>query len=368
MNSSGCPVGRMPLTALILVLVTLFGAVIGRADTLVLKNGETLKGKWDQVVGESLVFHSKTAGPVTVPGSQIQSFSTVVPAVALQKNGNTVHGRLRLTSKGQWEVVPAPNAPPVKSFTVIYPAATFQQYQQTLSSMPWLNWAGTASAGYSLQTGNTQSGTLNATVNATRLQPNIPGMNPKWRTVYSLATVLAHTKDTLTGVSISSNTFSTALRQDRLFGADADNFVFVMGEFDYVQPEGIRGRETVGGGFGRDLIKSPRATFSVLGGMTFVNTNYLTAGTPSLQSAEPLIGWKLTYKVWKSVVLNHDVNFYPNLSQTGQYNFDTETSLAAPLFKKLSFQISYLDLYVSNPPPASRKNNATFSAGISYTF
>ncbi len=352
--------------ALVLVLLG-FSAASAHADTLVLKSGERLKGSWERVEGTNLIFKSDTLGEVTVPASNIQSLSTTVPAVAILKNGKTVEGYLHLGAKGQWMLLPTQtNVPSVNTFTVIYPVATFHQYQKTSTSIPWRNWHGSANGGYGLQTGNTQARTLTATVDATRKQPDILGIDETWRTKFFLSSLLAHTKDNLTGASVSSNTFSTTIRQDRLF--DDGNYVFVFGQFDHIQPESIRGRETVGGGYGRDIIHTSKTTFSVLGGLTFVNTNFLTAGAPSQQSAELLVGEQFSTQFLKAVHLTHYVNFYPNLSQTGQYFFNTQTSLSIPLFKKLSFQISFIDFYLSNPPTGSLKNNATFSTGIGYNF
>ena len=62
------------------------------------------------------------------------------------------------------------------------------------------------------------------------------------------------------------------------------------------------------------------------------------------------------------------MNFYPSLTQTGQYRFDTSTTLSIPVRKKLSFQVSYIDFYLSNPGLGSHNNNSAFSIGLGYSF
>jgi len=343
-------------------------AMTCRADTLILKSGETLQGTWERVQGGNIVFKSDTLGEVTVPSGKVQSITTHIPAVAILKNGRTVEGQLELSPNGQWVLAPAVGkaATPLTTYTIIYPLAAYNEFLKTATAKPWQNWKGSANAGYGLQTGDIQASTLTATVNATRKQPDMVGVPEKWRTNFFLTSLLAHTKDNLTGVSVSSNTFSTGLRQDRFL--DASDFLFLFGQFDHIQPEGISSRETAGGGFGRDLVHTTRFTFSALGGLTFVNTNFIGNITPSERSAEVLVGERVSAQLTKFLHLDHQFNFYPNLSQTGQYRFDTATTLSMPLMKQLSFQVSYIDFYLTTPAAGSHNNNATFSMGIGYNF
>ncbi|HLI29895.1 MAG TPA: DUF481 domain-containing protein [Terriglobia bacterium] len=345
-----------------------FAAMTCHADTLILKSGETLKGAWERVQSGNIVFKSDTLGEVTVPAGKVQSITTTVPAVAILKNGRTVKGQLELSPKGEWVLAPAAGnaATPLAAYTIIFPRAAYNEFRKTATAKPWRNWKGSANAGYGLQTGDTQASTLTATVNATRKQPDIVGVAEKWRTNFFLTSLLAHTKDNLTGASVTSNTFSTGLRQDR-FLTSAD-FLFVFGQFDHIQPEGISSRVTAGGGFGRDLIHTTRLSVSGLGGLTFVNTNFIGSITPSERSAEVLVGERVSAQLTKFLHLDHQLNFYPNISQTGQYRFDTATTLSVPLKKKLSFQVSYIDFYLTTPAAGSHNNNATFSTGIGYNF
>jgi putative salt-induced outer membrane protein YdiY len=125
-------------------------------------------------------------------------------------------------------------------------------------------------------------------------------------------------------------------------------------------------RQTYGGGYGRDVVKNAKATFSVLGGITYVHEKFFDGSSSS--SAEALIGEKLGYQISKRVRLDHDFNFYPNLSDTGEYRFDTATTLSAKLAGKFSLNAGVIDLYLSNPPAGNKSNSVTFTTGIGYTF
>lgn len=355
---------KILLVALGLLLLPAFS----RADSITFKNGETLTGTWEQVEGGKIVFKSDNVGEITVAATKLESISVSTAAVAILKDGTTVSGDLQLDSKGALGLVPStkPGAAPETDFVIIYPAATFKKFEQTENARLWQDWNGSANLGYNLQSGDQQARNFSSTINATRNQPDIPGLSPKWRSTYFLTSLFANAKDTLTGATVNSSTLSTGLRQDWLFSGS--NFLFAFGQFDYVQPQGISNRETLGGGYGRDLIHTSKLVFSLMGGMTYVNTNFIGTASPAEQSAEALVGEKISAQPTKWLHLDHYLNFYPNLTQTGQYRFDTSTTLSIPVRKKLSFQVSYIDFYLSNPALGSHMNNSTFSTGLGYSF
>ena len=351
-----------------LLLIVLLGfAVSLQADVLTFKNGDVLTGTWERVQGGNLVFKSDSLGEITVSTDKIKSFVTTAPATALLPDGSSIDGNLLLTEGGKWQLIPTaqPNSKPIESFIAIYPEKSFATLEQSIHPKLSQNWKGSANLGYSLITGDTQARSLTGSVAATRLQPNVEGLDVKWRTNFFLTTLFSHAKASSSPAVVTSNTFSSGIRQDRLF--DVDNFVFLLAQYDYIQPQGIKFRQTYGGGYGHDLIHKPNFTFNVLGGLTFVRTDF-EGSTPVENSAELLLGEQLSAKLTKFLTLAHDINFYPNLSQTGEYRFDTSTVLSAAVSKRLSFMVSFVDFFLSNPPAGSHENNATLSTGIGVTF
>ncbi len=347
-----------------------------QADVLKLKNGDVIHGTWGRIVGETLFFKADVMGEITVKVDQVKSLETATPAVALQPKGLTAEGKIEVNPQGKWQLVPnaPPTSAPVEHLLAAYPEKSFAKLQKTIHAKPWQNWKGATNLGYSLITGDTQSRSFTANVNAHRNQPDIPGLSVKWRTNYSLTALLSHAKSSSSGAEISSNTFSSGVRQDRFFGSN--NFLFAVAQYDYIQPQGIKLRQTYGGGFGRDVIHHPQFDLTLLGGLTYVRTNFqntsafpLPPGTSVLQnSAELLTGEKVSAQLTKWLNLEHNLNFYPNLTRGGDYRFDTSTALAVPLTKRLSFSVSFVDFYLSNPLPGNHKNNATLSTGLGIHF
>jgi putative salt-induced outer membrane protein YdiY len=344
----------------ILVLLSLTATAL--ADVVTLKNGDRVTGTLVTVKGGNLELKSDILGDLTIPMAKVSSFSVAKPAVVISKNKTQVQGQLELDPNGNWQLTTNGKAQTLAASSVelIMPAETYQTLEQT--AKPWQDWKGTASLGYSLERGNQQTNTFATTINAVRERPETPIFERHWRTGFDLTTLLSHAEQ---GSSfVTSHTLSTDVRPQYLF--TADNFVFGLAQFDHLSTEGLYLRQTYGGGYGRDLIKSSRTTFSLLGGLTFVHEKFFTGAND--QSAQALVGEKLGMQLTKRVRLDHDVNFYPNLSDTGQYRFDTATTLSAKLAGKFSLNSGVIDLYLSNPPAGNKKNDVTFTTGIGYTF
>ena len=125
-------------------------------------------------------------------------------------------------------------------------------------------------------------------------------------------------------------------------------------------------RQTYGGGFGKDVIKNKRTTFSLIGGMTFQHEKFFNGSSDS--SGDGLLGETLGEQFTKRIRLDHSLTFYPNFSNLGEYRFDTATAFSLKLSTKLSLNTGIIDLFLSNPPPGNQRNNLTFSTGIGYAF
>ena len=352
----------MKITALMILTLMSFTAS-ALADVVTLKNGDRITGTLVTVKGGNLELKSDVLGDLTIPLAQIATFSSDKPAVVMVKGQKPVQGQLQLASSGDWQVTANGQAQTVKAAAadLIMPQDAYQKLVEH-TAKPWQDWNGTASLGYSIQRGDQQTNTFSTSVAAVRERPATPTFEPHWRTNFGLTTLLAHAAQN--GSSVTSNTISTNLRQDYLFAAD--NFVFGFAQLDHVGAQGLYLRQTYGGGYGHDLINNSRTLFSLLGGITFVHEKFFTGAYD--QSADVLLGEKLGIQLTKRVRLDHDLNFYPNLSDTGEYRFDTATTLSAKLSNKFSLNTGVIDLYLSNPALGSHKNNVAFTTGLGYTF
>lgn len=345
------------------VLALLWAGVTVRADVVTLKNGDRVTGAFVTVKGGNLEIKSDILGDLNIPLKQVASFSTAKPVVIVTTDHGSVPGQLELQPSGDWQVTENGTSRTVAAANVesIMPAETYHSLVEA-APRPWQAWKGSASLGYSLQRGNQQTNTFTTTIGAVRERPEAPLFERHWRTTYGLTMLRSHAAES--GSVVDSNTVTTNLRQDYLFAPN--DFVFGMAQLDHISTEGLYLRQTYGGGYGHDVIKTARTTFSVLGGLTYVHEKFFTGASDA--SAQALAGEALGMQLTKRLRLDHYLNFYPNLSNGGEYHFDTSTILSAKLSNRFSLNTGVIDLYLSNPPAGNHKNNVTFTTGIGYSF
>lgn len=348
------------------VVAAMLIATAANADVVTFKNGDRLSGRWARVVGGDLVFNSDSVGAVTVPLGKIDSFSSTQPAVAMLTNGKMLRGLVFLLPTGDWQFAVENGLKTVKAGNVvaILPEKTFVRLGGERHTRLWYNWKGAASFGYSIERGDTRAGTISTNVTADRLQPNLPGVQTRWRTHYNLQMLFAHAETVATGATISSNTFTSGLRQDYLF--TRHNFVYGEMQFDHIQPQDLALRQTYGGGFGEDVRRTSRMTFSVLGGLTYVNEEF--HGAPRRQNIEGFTGERLTYVISNRVHLNSKVDLYPNITSAGEFRGDASAGIDFRLTNRLSMNTSVVDFYLARPPTGSKNNNFTATTGLGINF
>jgi hypothetical protein len=341
--------------------------ISAQADVVTLKNGDRVTGTLTTVTGGNLELKSDILGDLKIPLKQVTSFSAEKPVVVLVKSQQTeavvAKGQIELEPSGDWQVTQNGKSSTVAAASVdmIMPAEAYQKVEEHRAKL-YQDWTGGASLGYGLQQGNQDTKTFTSTINIVRERPAAPIFTPHWRTNFDLTTLLSNSSEN--GVFVDSHTLSTDVKPQYLF--TANNFVFGLVEFDHISTQGLYWRQTYGGGFGHDVIKNSRTIFSLLGGVTYVHEKFFDGSWDD--SAQALVGEVFGYQISKRVRLDHDFNFYPNLSDTGQYRFDTATTFSAKLAGKFSLNTGVIDLYLSNPPLGNKKNSITFTTGIGYTF
>lgn len=366
------------------LLLMLCGSLGARAQGILFTNGDHLSGTWVDVEGTTIEFSSNMVGKVAIPEAKVSSFGIAESVVVLLRNGQTHPATQAEFAAGAWtfESHGKAQSVPAGEIAAIIPASAYQAVVREGGAKIWRGWRGGATFGYSLQHGDQDARTVSVGLNAVRRRPGLAGLSDRWRTTYSLNLLFANAKSA--GQQISSNTFTTALRQDYFF--QPQNFLFVLGQMDHIQTQNLNLRQTYGGGFGRDLMANNRVKFSLLGGATFSNQKFVA--TPAEQLAEALAGEHLTLAVNRQIAFGHSLTVYPNLSNPGQYRFDTSSSFMFHLNSWLSANLGATDFYISQIPPGSatsvttigpggtlitsvlpaHKNNLTVTAGVGLNF
>jgi hypothetical protein len=177
------------------LLTLLCLAAQGSAGTLLFKNGDKLTGEWVRVNDSKVIFKSEVLGQVTVPVGKLKSLETSKVAVAVLKTRQTVRGRISLAESGDWQFRLEGSVQNVATNEVdgIYPEQVYAPRSPEKQNRPWQNWNGSGNFGYSLVRGDRQANSLSIGLNATRKQPDLPGLRERFRTHYFMTLLFANT-------------------------------------------------------------------------------------------------------------------------------------------------------------------------------
>lgn len=171
---------------------------------------------------------------------------------------------------------------------------------------------------------------------------------------------------------VNANFWNGGLRAERTLTPRVG--LFVATRFDRNVLQGIARRFEEGFGIDAKLVVAPRDRLSMqVGGSLFQQT--LTPGsTASIKRNYPAARVGLDYKHLFSELayVQQTAEYFPNLSETSSYLVNTETSLVAPLSKRLGLKFGYVVRYNSTPPVrdglALKKMDTFFSSGVTFSY
>ena len=216
-------------------------------------------------------------------------------------------------------------------------------------------WAGTFDTGVGLVRGNSDSTNFTFGLNAVRAAA---------RDKILLYTNSAFSRSTADGItSTTAQTIAGGVRYD--LNVSTKSFGFGTLDLFNDRFQDLDLRTVIGAGGGYHAVKNKRTTFDVLFGGTFDREFFTTFNR---SSAEVLVGETLTRKFLATSSFNESVFFYPNMSSTGNYRSTISMGLVTKLTKILSWQTSFNDYYLSDPPPGKKTNDLLFSTGLRLTF
>lgn len=150
------------------------------------------------------------------------------------------------------------------------------------------------------------------------------------------------------------------------------NNYFYAGLADFLQSsvQGIQLQTTAGGGIGRYLKNTNRATISVLGGFAWQNTQYqhavVPASTQNLGAALLVAEVKL-FKFNKSN-LGVTAILLPVLTEPGRVKFSTNATYYFKITGNLKWNVSFYGNWDNQPPPHFVGSDYGTSSGLSWTF
>jgi len=352
----------MHKVAIVLLLgMTIFAEAL-KADEVRLKNGDRLTGVIVKSDSKALVMKSEFAGEVSIQWDAISSIQSLKPLYLALKDGQTIAGTVT-TSDGRF-VVETKNAGTVTtlkdSVVAVRNEAEESAYNSQIDRLrhPHLTdfWSGFLDTGLSASRGNAETLSFNLSGQAVRKTSR--------DTITAYATSLFANNGTGGPTKTTANSIGGGLRVD----LDVSDRIFVFGLTDFYHDEfqQLDLRNILAGGLGYHVIKTKPTTFDVYTGGALNQSFYSTPLTR--KTGEIMAGERLSHSVSNRTTFSERFEFFPNVSDTGQYRFTFDAHAVTKLSQWLGWQASFQDLYVSNPPTGIKKNDLILSTGLRLTF
>jgi putative salt-induced outer membrane protein YdiY len=363
-------------SSLLFVLSGILWVSTAAADQVTLKNGDRLTGTIVSGDGKTLLLKSEYAGDVTIKWDAITAIDSSQNLNLTLKDGKRLAGKVSTTDG---TLVVGPSAAPAGAGSAAKDAITAvrndaeqksfdEQAEKLAHPKMWYFWSGILDTGLALTRGNsaTASYTLNGKAVRETARDKI--------TLYG--TYVFASDDTTTPSRTTANSIISGIRGD--LNISARTFVFGTADFETNQLQHLDLRQVYGGGFGYHVLKTDRATLDAFGGLNYDKDEFgayslanptpppATIELPShiLNSAEAVIGEEFDGKFTKRNTFAERFSVFPNLSHTGEYRFQFDSTLASQLKNWLSWQFTFSDHYISYPPTGLKGNDIILSTGL----
>jgi putative salt-induced outer membrane protein len=205
--------------------------------------------------------------------------------------------------------------------------------------------------GYVKTAGNTDVTTLN-------FGENLSYQTGSWTLAHQLAVVEGRSK----GVETAAQ-YATGARVDRAFGPRFG--AYALGGFDRNVFAGIGRRFQEGAGLTVKLIAAPLDLVNLEGGISFIQQRS-TAGVRETFGAGRAAG-VYKHSFTGSAFGQQLIELLANMENSDDRRLNSETSLVAPLSKRIALKMVYAIRFDNQPEPGFKKTDRVFTTGIQIT-
>jgi len=341
------------LSFVLLLAMPLFAR--DKTDVMVMKNGDRMTCEVKGLDGGVLyVSFDYIDGTASVDWSKVARLESEQLFLVKTQDGSVYKGRLRTPDTAaerpvRIHIVETPEQETtINRSQIVQMVATSERF--------WQRFNGEVSFGVIYSKGNQST--------QYSLSSDTSYVRERWSAQASFASNLSSS----TGVTVSTrNAFNFAAR--RLLPW---NHWFYSGLGGLLQSseQGITLQSTFGGGIGRYLTNSDKATVAVLGGAAFQNTDYKQSTVPvnGQHVATALIYVDANVFRFSKTNLDATAELLPALSDPGRVRFDTNVSYYIKIIGNLKWNISFYGNWDNRPPPGFSGSDYGTSSGVSWTF
>jgi len=333
------------------------------ADQVSLKNGDKLSGSIVKYDGKNLFLKSESAGAVTIPWDSVTTVIATDPVTVVLKDGQTIVGTLTTAADGKiLATTQAAGTVTVPRDTIVTIRSKAEQaaYDADIdhSRNPRLVdlWTGFLDLSFAQSRGNADTKTFTLNTNANRATTR-DKIGVYYTQIFSASDA--------SGTNITT---ASAKRGGVSYNLNVNKRWFAFGQVDMEndQFQDLDLRFSPAGGGGVHMINTERTQFDAQLGAA-LNREFFTTGLHRT-SGEILLGEEFNRKLFANSSFQEKLILYPNVSDSGNYRMNFDTSVSTAVRKWFSWQASFSDRYLSNPVVGRKKNDVLFTTGVRLSF
>lgn len=356
-------------------------------DTLLLKDGNTLRGTLVSEAGGTVTFHTPALGDVKVAWAQIQELHAtenfaVLPAKTKAMGKHAAAqlpvGPLNATTDSV-TVVPtgqqlAPQPIPSKDAAFIVSQDTLDK-QLNHSPGFFQGWNGSATAGATLVTATEDQYTFSGSIGLVRTVPTVSWLDSRNRTSADFAgsfgkiTQPAYVGPAGPVAATSSKTSILHLDAERDEYLSPRFFGLAQTSFDHNFSQNLNLQQIYGGGIGWTAVHTAKQQADLKATIQYEKQSFITAPSGANQN---LIGSTISadYLLKEKIfTLSQELAFVPAFNNPHAYSANETDTVAFPAWKNFGFSLGTMDSYLNDPPasfPPTKLNSFQFTMGLTY--
>jgi putative salt-induced outer membrane protein YdiY len=342
---------RLGIALSVLIILLSLPAQAKRKDLIIMKNGDHLTGEVKRLEqGVLYVDLEYVSGSIGLDWLEVEKVQSTAGFQIILKDGERLSGTIEKVAN-----VEAPN----KDFTIR--AATGETHAaapdvvtiQSQKASFWRQLTGAIDFGYNYTSGNSQS-SLSADANANYL-------TTKW-----LAGASVNSSFSGQSGGSKSNLDEVQTIDGRFLSRSS--FLMGIGDFLHSTQQDLSLRTTLGGGYGRYIIRTNHNTLAWLGGAVYTHENFATGSQSNSQNVEALLGLQYQMFRFDRYSLQSQLLVYPGLTDSGRVRTTTKTTFSVKLVNNFHVDFSFLDNFDSRPPVNAKRNELGVSNSLGWTF
>ena len=348
----------MTTRAIVLFSVLLFSMPLfarEKSDVIVMKNGDRftceIKGLSAGVLSVKV---SYVDGTMAVQWSQVAHLESNQLFLVHTESGTVYTGKVSTTG--------ASSDPPIKIEIAQAPIKEVQVAQRKVIKLSetsqgfWHRFDGAVNTGLLYSKGN-ESTQYN-------VSSQVAYNRERWSSQLNVNSTLASSN----GASLTTRN-QTDLSTLKLLRW---NNWFYAGTASFLQSsvQEINLQATLGGGLGRYLKNTNRASIYVVGGLGWQNIGYgpATVDQGPQNTAVGFVASEIKAFKFKKTNVDVSASLLPSISDAGRVHFNTNAVYYIRIMQDLSWNFSFYGSWDSRPPPTFPKSDYGTSSGLSWTF